>query len=89
MKQIATLGPDIDTWRSDQFQLLSGLRSKVQPLALALNEARSAPSVKCAAHVDPAANMLAAFAIGWPDERLDDLICNGASPMGLQEPAGI
>ena len=61
----------------------------MNPLALALDEARSAPSLKCAAHVDPAANMLAAFAIGWPDERLSDLICNGASPMGVQENIGI
>ena len=33
--------------------------------------------------------MLAAFAIGWPDERLTDLICKAADPMGVQDNVGI
>ena len=50
---------------------------------------RSLASVKCSNHISISANIVASAVIGWPDDKLGELISQGAKPMGPQPNFGI
>ena len=80
---------DVEAFRKSQFEILESCINSCRPLEAHLNSLRSEASIKCSKHVSPIAHIVASYAILWPDNNLHNLILNGVSPLGPQEPIGI
>ena len=89
VEKIVNNSSNIDIWREEQMRIFKEALNALGPLAKCYNNFRSFSSKQCSAHVDIAANHLAAFAIGWPDAAIVKLIRDGANPLGPQERFGI
>ena len=80
---------DVEAFRKSQFDILETCINHCRPIEEHLNSLRSEASIKCSMHVSPIAHIVAAYAIMWPDNKLHELILQGVSPLGPQEPIGI
>ena len=87
--RVCELGDKIDSWRQAQMDCFKAALSQLRGLRQSLEDKRSSASRICSPHVDPAAVMLGAFCIAWPDEKLASLVVDGVCPLGPQERFGI
>ena len=84
LQKIKELGPGIHQWRLNQIEIFKAFLKKHSDWEFGLNTSRSFASFKCSSHVNISANIAAAAVIGWPDDKLQELIAEGAKPMGPQ-----
>ena len=82
LQKLKELGPRIHQWRLNQIKIFCDFLEKHALWEERLNSSRSFASSKCSSHICISANVAAAAAIGWPDDKLLELIALGSKPMG-------
>ena len=82
LQKLKELGSNIHEWRLNQLKLLKDFLSKHNTWERELSVDRSFSSLRCSSHVSISANLTAAAIIGWPDDKLQALLQEGAKPMG-------
>ena len=89
LQKISKLGSGIHQWRLNQLELPKEFLKKHDYWERELAGSRSLSSFKCSRHISISANLTAAAIIGWPDDKLQPLLQEGAKPMGPQPSFGI
>ena len=89
LQKLKELGSGIHEWRLNQLKLLSNFLEKHKGWGLDLGLSRSVSAARCSSHINIAANIVGAAIIGWPDDKLQELLVEGAKPMGPQPHFGI
>ena len=89
VRTIVSKGAATEDWRRVQMDRLWMTSRKCSKLGLALDAQRGSNSSRCASHFRLLNFAIVAYAIGWADWSLVEMLTKGANPLGEQQVFGI
>ena len=89
VRTIVSKGAATEDWRRVQMDRHRMTSRKCSKLGLALDAQRGSNSSRCASHFRHLNFAIVAYAIGWADWSLVEMLTKGANPLGEQQVFGI